>query len=198
MIIGIAGGIGAGKSAVTDYLRQEGYTVIDADEVAREAVMKGEPALAELAREFGEGIIRADGTLDRAALAALAFADDSGTEKLNVIMRGDIVHRIKLSLSDLGKRCPPPSAAFLSAPLLFESGLDRLCDETWLVSAPDEIRFARAAKRDGTGEAAIRARAEKQLPETERRVRADRIIENTGSRARLLAEVDRLLAERGL
>ncbi|MDR3225728.1 MAG: dephospho-CoA kinase, partial [Clostridiales Family XIII bacterium] len=99
MIIGITGGIGAGKSVVTEYLLSKGYSVIDADEVAREAVLPGEPALAALARAFGCGILRPDGALDRTALAALAFADESGTQKLNAILHADIIDRIDAQLA---------------------------------------------------------------------------------------------------
>jgi len=210
MIIGITGGIGAGKSVVTDHLRAKGYAIVDADEVSREAVMPGEPALSALVRAFGAGILKADGTLDRAALAALAFADECGTQKLNAILHADIIHRIKIQLADPDDRADAtrnaaptdtaPSAynaaqlTFLSAPLLFETCLDELCDEVWLISAPEEIRVARAASRDGLSETDIRDRAAKQLGEDEKKRKAHRIIENTATRETLLREIDRLLS----
>jgi dephospho-CoA kinase len=193
MVIGITGGIGAGKSVVTEHLRSRGYTVIDADEVAREAVLPGEPALAALACAFGAEILRTDGTLDRAALAALAFADGSGTLKLNAILHADILERINVHLSNRKKREDAASLTFLSAPLLFETSLDGLCDEVWLITAPEETRVARAASRDGLPEDAIRDRASRQLDEDEKRRRAHVEIKNTGSKEELLERVEILL-----
>jgi dephospho-CoA kinase len=224
MIIGITGGIGAGKSVVTDWLREQGYAVVDADEVAREAVLPGEPALAALAAEFGPGILRPDGTLDRKTLAALAFASAERTACLNGILHADIRRRIEAQLcrdieifeADSGSwagvtkseqpivrhsggasrkaseaRNPVAEGihvpvVFLSAPLLYESALDTLCDEVWLISAPEDLRVERAAARDGTAHEDIRARAGHQLKESERRARADLIIDNHGDKTELI------------
>jgi dephospho-CoA kinase len=192
IVVGIAGGIGAGKSVVTDDLRSLGYTVIDADEVAREAVIPGAPALAALVREFGTGILRPDGTLDRAALAALAFSADDSTAKLNDILHADITVRIKKAIQEFSQNDFARNGehlCFLSAPLLFESGLDALCDTVWLITAPEDIRIARAAARDMASEEDIRARAAKQMGEDERRAKADLIIDNSKTPEDLLNAV---------
>jgi dephospho-CoA kinase len=198
--IGITGGIGAGKSAATDYLRAKGYAVVDADEVAREAVRPGEPALAALAAAFGDEILQSDGSLNRARLAQVAFADADKTRLLNEMLHDDIGRRIRDKLDDVARACgessqriprrPPP--VFLSAPLLFESGLDKRCDEVWLITAPEETRMARAAARDGIAIDEARARAARQMSEEEKRARADAVIENTGSFAALYKALDRL------
>jgi dephospho-CoA kinase len=221
--IGITGGIGAGKSAATDYLRAKGYAIVDADEVAREAVRPGEPALAALATAFGSDILNDDGTLDRARLASLAFADADKTRLLNELLHDDIGRRIHEKLNDLraageaqtadathtekssagagsagaeesAARTPQgPAPVFLSAPLLYEAGLDKICDEVWLITAPEETRITRAAARDGIATAEARARAARQMSEEEKRARADAVIENTESLADLHEALDQLL-----
>jgi dephospho-CoA kinase len=99
-LIGITGGIGSGKSVVTDHLRREGFPVCDADEVAREAVRPGEPALQALIDRFGRGILCEDGTLNRPALAHIAFGSEENTQVLNSIMHGDIERRITAWLTE--------------------------------------------------------------------------------------------------
>jgi dephospho-CoA kinase len=198
MIVGIAGGIGAGKSVVTNYLRRKGYYVIDADEVAREAVLPGEPALGALTSAFGEDILGNGGELDRARLAAKAFADEDSAQLLNDILHGDIARRIEEKLRTIAGGAGDTAGAgngavFLSAPLMFESGTDKLCDEVWLISAPEEVRLTRASKRDGTTPDGARARAARQMSEGDRRARAGVIIENTGNKRDLYSAVDREL-----
>jgi dephospho-CoA kinase len=224
MTIGIAGGRGAGKSVVTDYLRGNGYEVIDADEVAREAVAPGEPVLASLVAIFGADILKGDGTLDRARLASLAFADEAKTRSLNEVMHRDIGGRIAYKLraraaTGYGGHVAhedaifPPEprqeegqsnqretevkggVIFLSAPLLFESGLDRICDEVWLVTAPEDVRIDRAVSRGGLTHDEARARAARQMSEGDRRARADVILENEGDKNALYHAVDKLLTE---
>ncbi|MDR1292428.1 MAG: dephospho-CoA kinase [Clostridiales Family XIII bacterium] len=205
MTIGITGGIGAGKSVVTDYLRAKGYGVVDADEAAREAVAPGEPALLSLVAAFGAGILHGDGTLDRARLSSLAFADDDKARLLNDITHADIESRIAKKLRALGAASEPyhqaadaeaGSPVFLSAPLLFESGLDRMCGEVWLVAAPEDVRIARAVSRGGLTRDEARARAARQMGEGDRRARADVVIENVGGKDELYRAVDKLLAGR--
>jgi dephospho-CoA kinase len=204
MIIGIAGGIGAGKSVVTDYLRGIGHEVIDADEIARDAVMPGEPALAYLTEDFGPDILNEDGTLNRARLASLAFADDAKVRRLNEILHKDIESRIMDHLRELddsrcdcaGKGQVNKDVIFLSAPLLFESGLDRLCDEVWLVTAPENVRIERAVLRGGLTREEARARASRQISEEKRKSRSGIIIENVGDINELYHAVDRLLSKR--
>jgi dephospho-CoA kinase len=204
-IIGITGGIGAGKSVATRYLRERGYAVVDADEVAREAVRPGEPALAALVRAFGPDILQGDRTLDRARLAQAAFADAEKTSLLNELLHDDIGRRIRDKLDGAcraGRETPPRTPGrrgpvFLSAPLLYESGLDKACDEVWLITAPEEIRIARATARDGITPAEARARAARQMSEEEKRARADVVIENAGSLEALQKTLARLLSLRG-
>ena len=192
--IGITGGMGAGKSEVTRYLRGKGYTVIDADEAAREAAVPGEPAMLRLREEIGDGIFLEDGNLDRQALAKLMFYDSIILMTVNEIFHRDIWERIEKHAKECEER--GEQVVFLAVPLLFESDMDWGLDETWLVTADDSVRIERAMKRDGISEEDAIARMQSQMPEEEKRARAGVIIENNGTKEELLARVDGLLAQR--
>jgi dephospho-CoA kinase len=183
-IVGITGGIASGKTVVTDYLKTLGYDVIDADEISRSITAKGMPAVGRLRARFGDGIIDAGGGLDRAALANLVFADTEKLAELNAILHGEISAGIEAEIERQA------GLFFLSAPLLFEAGLDEICDCVWLISAEEDLRAKRGAQRDGATEGEVRKRMERQMPDPEKRRRADVIIENDESIEVLLQKVD--------
>ena len=189
--IGITGGIGSGKSEVTKYLREKGYAVIDADEVAREAAMPGEPAMLRLLDEIGEGVFLDDGTLDRQGLAKLMFYDPLVLITVNGIFHGDIKERIERHVRELEEK--GNKAVFLSAPLLFETEAGWMADEVWLVTAGEGVRLRRVMERDGLCEEDVRARIDSQMPEEEKRARADIVIENNGTLEELFASVEKVL-----
>jgi dephospho-CoA kinase len=191
MVIGITGGIGSGKTTVTEYLRGEGFSIIDADEISRESVAPGNPALAALADAFGDEILNPDGSLDRKKLAALTFASESATARLNEITHGDIIGRIKTRLNAHGEKGRP---VFISAPLLYESGLDKLCREVWVITADEQTRVKRAAARDALPEKEIKARAARQMSEEKKIIKADRTIDNNGDIESLKKEISIALA----
>jgi dephospho-CoA kinase len=192
-VIGITGGIGSGKSAVTDELLRRGFHVLDADVISREVTTPGGSALAGLRAEFGAEIVDADGALDRRAMSDIVFASREKMNIFNRIMRtaiGAILdERIAGSYADGGS-----GLLFLSAALLYEADWDGRCDEVWLVTADDALRAQRAAARDGVAEEKIRDRMAFQMPEAQKRKRADIIIENNGTRKKLIDRVGRLLA----
>lgn len=187
--IGITGGIGAGKSAVTDHLRAKGFAVIDADEVQREATRPGEIAMLRLEEEIGEDIFLEDGELDRPKLADLMFSDPSVLYVVNLILHSDIKERMerKIAVED--------GVVFLSVPLLFESSERWNCDSVWLVTADESVRLSRTMARDNASEETIRARMAAQMPEEEKRDLADVIIENNGSLNELYERVDKQLLQ---
>jgi len=201
--IGITGGIGSGKSSVTGRLKELGYTVIDADEVAREAAVPGEPAMISLREELGDNVFLSDGNLDRPALAKLAFNDPEVLKKVNEIFHKDILQRIeskicsikasgiKTEIKSTSDKCE--KIIFISAPLLFEAGADSMADEVWLVTSDEEIRIKRVMNRDSLSESDVRARMKSQMPEEEKRKRADIIIGNNGTPAQLNEAIDSLL-----
>jgi len=188
--IGITGGIGSGKSEVTDYLRGKGFSVIDADEVAREAAMPGEPAMLILREEIGDSVFNEDGTLNRQELAKIMFTDPITLMTVNEIFHGDIKERIEAHINEQGGQI-----IFLSIPLLFESDAGWMADETWLVTADEEVRLRRVMERDGLPEDDVRARMASQMPEDEKRKRADIVIENNGTIEELRVAIDILLRE---
>jgi dephospho-CoA kinase len=188
-VIGITGGIGSGKSVVSDYLRSQGYAVIDADEVAREAVMPGEPALAKISEAFGDDVILSDGSLDRAALAKKAFANKKNTDLLNSITHEDIGRRVDAIIEKVFQNANN-NLVFYDAPLIFESGMSARFDEVWLITADAHTRLKRAALRDKAPEAEIKARMDKQMPEHEKAKMADIIIKNNGTKEDLIYAVE--------
>jgi len=187
--IGITGGIGSGKSEVTDYLREKGYPVIDADEVAREAAMPGEPAMLSLREEIGDEIFLEDGTLNRQELAKIMFTDSMTLMTVNEIFHGDIKERIEAHVNEQHDA----QVIFISVPLLFESDAEWMADETWLVTADEDLRLRRVMGRDGMTEEEVRARMSSQMPEEEKRGRADVVIENNGTKKELRTFIDGLL-----
>jgi dephospho-CoA kinase len=190
--IGITGGIGSGKSEVALYLREIGYALIDADEIAREAAVPGEPPSLKLREIIGAGIFLKDGSLDRPRLAKLVFNDPSVQKIVNEIFHEDIRERIESKARDLEDK--GEKVIFLCVPLLFESEAKLKTDEIWLVSADEYIRIGRVIQRDGMSEEDVRARLNSQMPEEEKRKRAGIIIENNGTLLELRAAVDELLS----
>jgi len=190
--IGITGGIGAGKSAVTARLRELGAAVIDADEAARAVVEPGTEGLRQIAARFGPGVIEADGALNRPALAALVFGDEKARTALN-----GIVHPLvgEWMLAEEKRLLDETKLIFWDVPLLIETGMAEWMDRVWLVFAPEELRIQRIMDRDGATEEAARKRIESQMPEGEKRRFADEILENTGALSALHARVDALYRE---
>ena len=194
MIYGLTGGIGSGKTTVAAILRDKGYTVLDADEIGREVTAKDEPLLRLLVRDFGIDIIREDGSLDRKLLAEKAFNDKRKMHRLNELVQTAILCRAvekfhKLSLSDYNK------VMFFDVPLLFEAGWDRYMQQIWLVTAPEDVRIQRVEIRDGLTEEEIRERIRYQMSEEEKMERADVIIHNDEGMAKLMAQVEKAIAE---
>ena len=145
-VLGLTGQTGAGKSTVSETLRQEGIAVIDADLVARQVVLPGMPALVRLRETFGEEIIR-EGALDRKKLGGIVFADPERLRTLNEIMLPVICEEIKRQMAQLFSQ--GRDVVVLDAPTLFESGADQMCQEICAVIAPEEDRCRRIMARDG-------------------------------------------------
>jgi dephospho-CoA kinase len=190
-IWGLTGNIGSGKSTVARMLAAGGIPVIDADLVAREVVEPGKPALREIASRF-PGVLRPDGSLDRKALAARVFADAGERAALNAIIHPRIGEEVALrmaTLAEAGER-----VAVYEAALIVENGLQRDLDGLIVVSASPKTRMARMRLRDGTSESEAEARIASQLPEEEKARHATVVIDNSGSEADLVAQVERAIA----
>ncbi len=190
--IGLTGPTGAGKSTVAAVFAAAGVPVIDADKLAREVTLPGEPTLAALSRAFGADILFEDGTLDRKKLAARAFSSPENTARLNAVTHPAILQKMNerlLLLQKAGTR-----AVVLDAPLLFEAGLHHLCDHTVAVLAPEALRLARIRERDSLDDAAARLRLQAQPAEEFYRSRAETVLQNDGDPAALERQAKDLLA----
>ncbi|MDD7511439.1 MAG: dephospho-CoA kinase [Peptostreptococcaceae bacterium] len=195
IIIGITGGIGSGKSTVSGYLSDLGYTVIDADKISREITESDNNALLEIRRDFGVDVFNSDDTLNRKALANIVFSESSKKRILEgiVISRAEAI--IKEKISALKASHSEKKAVFLDAPLLLETGMNRLTDKVWLCDALDEIRIQRVMSRDGLKREEIIARMKNQMSREEKIKFADDVIENNLGREELLSNIERLLSK---
>jgi dephospho-CoA kinase len=194
MRIAVTGGIGSGKSAVAARLASHGAIVVDADRIAREVVEPGTPGLAAVAAEFGQDVLTADGTLDRAALAGIVFADADRLAALNAIVHPLVAARS----AELLAAAPRDGAVVYDVPLLAElagGDGDRRgeFDTVVVVEAPLETRVRRLVAR-GLAEHDARARIAAQATDDQRRGLADHVLVNDGDLAALDAAVDALWA----
>lgn len=174
-VIGLTGPTGAGKSEVAALLVKAGATVIDADALAREVTAAGHPCLQKLAEAFSPSVLQTDGSLDRKALAALAFATPEDTARLNAI-----THPYILSLADERLSACQTPIAVIDAPLLFQCGMETICDRTLVVTAPYEERRSRIMRRDGLTEKQAEMRMNAQPDEAYYTERADDVLCNDG------------------
>ncbi len=200
MIIGVTGGIASGKSTVARAFAALGVPWVDADDVAREVVEPGEPALAEIAerysREKGLQILQEDGSLDRRALREIVFADPAERQWLESVTHPRIRQRLVAQLERLQAEGAP--YVLLVSPLLFESGQSEMADRCLVIDVPESVQIARTAARDDVDEQQARAIVAAQMPRDERLARADDVIDNSGDEASLkvqVAELDRKYRE---
>ena len=189
LIIGLTGGIGSGKSAVSERFVAVGVKVVDADYASRVVVEKGQPALKKIAEHFGADILLDDGTLNRAALREKIFATQSERKWLESLLHPLINQYI---FSELASATTP--YAILENPLLFETGQAERCDRVLVVDVSVELQVQRVMARDDNPEAQVRAIIEAQLPREERLKRADDVIVNDKDLAHLDRETKRLHA----
>ena len=186
-VIGITGGIGSGKSAVTQRLETHGITVVDADVVARQVVEPGRPALEAISTRFGADILNPDGSLDRAALRKIVFENPTEREWLEGITHPAIREEITHQLA--GATLP---YVVLSSPLLLEAGQSDFADYVVVVDVPETVQIMRTRARDNNDEALVRKIMAAQLPRDERIARGDEVINNEGSLEDLHQRVDAL------
>ena len=189
-LIGLTGNIASGKSAVADMLAERGATIIDADVLAREAVMKGSPALDSIVEKWGSDILDDDGNLDRAKLRQRVFEDQSDLDTLNEIVHPE-VKRLR-TLEVAAARARGDKVVVCVIPLLFERHLTEDFETIILVDAPRSVRLERIVRDRGIEEAEAMKMIAAQMPADLKRARADYVIENAGSRKDLEIEVDRI------
>ena len=177
-LIGLTGGIGSGKSTVAQLLVRHGWELVDADQIARDIVEPGQPALAELAQAFGDDILQEDGSLDRGLLASRAFSSREKTAVLNSITHPRINEETQARF-DAARQAGADFVVY-DMPLLVDKGLHKDMDATIVVDVDAEERVRRLVAYRGLDEEDARRRIAAQIPDDVRRVVADFIIDNNG------------------
>ncbi|WP_431023476.1 dephospho-CoA kinase [Halomonas sp. H5] len=188
LTIGVTGGIASGKSTVARAFAALGIPWVDADDIAREVVEPGEPALAAIAERYGERLLDAQGRLNRRALREIVFADPEERRWLESQTHPRIRERLEARLAQMA--AGPAPYHLLVSPLLFESGQAALVDRSLVIDVPEAEQIRRTANRDGVDEAQARAIVAAQLDRQARLARADDIIDNSGDEAALRRQVE--------
>ena len=197
LLVGLTGGIATGKSTVAETLRGLGAEVIDADQLARDVVAPGEPALAEIVREFGD-VRNADGSLDRKKLGGIVFNDTARRKRLEAITHPAIRERFVARVAELAAR-GYEGLVFFDAPVMIESGNYRNMDRLVVVFTDAATQRARLMARDGMAAAEATSRIATQMPVIDKAKLADYVIDNSGDHAATAARTrevfEALLAE---
>ena len=191
--VGLTGGIGSGKSAVSSALSSYGAVVIDADAIAREVVEPGTPGLAEVVAEFGEGVLTPEGRLDRPRLGEIVFADETRLAGLNAIVHPRVAERSGQLMEEA--LASDAKVVVYDVPLLVENGLESLYDVVVVVDTPDDIRVERVSRDRGMPREQVRARIDAQADRETRLAAADLVVDNSGTREDLAARVADLWRE---
>lgn len=189
-IIGITGGIASGKSTVTNFLRQRGFQVVDADALVHQLQKPGGRLFKALVQHFGQEIILENGALNRPLLANLIFSNSKERE-WSKRTQGEIIREELASLRD--NLAQQESIFFMDIPLLFEQDYSSWFDETWLVYVDRDVQLKRLMKRDQLSKELAEARLSAQWPLEEKKGLASQVIDNNGSQDQLLAQVNSLL-----
>ncbi|MFA5241937.1 MAG: dephospho-CoA kinase [Sulfuricella sp.] len=188
LVIGLTGGIGCGKSAVAELFAEQGISIVDTDQIARQLTAAGEPALAAIAYGFGAEFLLPDGELDRSRLRHLIFSSPEAKEKLEAILhpliRDEVKRRLALTQSPY---------AMVAVPLLLETGAYRdIAQRILVVDCGEAQQVERVVARNGLDEAEVHAIMAHQLSRQERLRQADDIVDNHGTRPALSPQVKRL------
>jgi dephospho-CoA kinase len=189
LLVGLTGGIGSGKSTVARLLERRGAVVIDADQLAREAIAKGSPGFDRVVEVFGEGVLTPDGDLDRSALAATIFSDPARKATLEAIVHPEVARRFGEQVDAL--RSTDRVVVYVT-PLLVELGLAPAFDVVVVVTASPHLRVSRVASGRNLSPDDVRSRMATQATDEQRMEVADVLVDNDGSLAELEPQVDRL------
>jgi len=191
-VLGLTGGIGSGKSLVAQMFRELGAEVIDADQLARDVVEPGQPALDEIVKAFGRDILLPDGRLNRGRLAAVIFADPAARQRLNAITHPRIRARMD---TEVAARTQRSGVLILDIPLLYENGRTGIVEKVVVVWVDPATQLQRLTERDGLSVEDARQRIAAQMPLDDKRARADYVIDNTGSREATRRQVEAIFRQ---
>jgi dephospho-CoA kinase len=197
MIMGLTGGIASGKSTVGRLLTLRGAKLVDADAVAREVVMPGEPALEAIASEFGQAMLNPDGSLNRPALGRIVFQDDAALRKLESITHPAIRETMRERIRTYAER-EPDALIVADVPLLYETKQEKLYEGIMVVYVPKETQLVRLMARNDLGREEAERRIALQMDIEEKRRRADWVIDNSGSLEETERQVEQFWKSQGL
>ncbi len=190
-IIGLTGNSGSGKTTACEFFKNAGFEIINCDKLAREVVQKGQPCLLELCQFFGDHILSADGTLDRKKLAEIAFADKALTQKLNEITHKYIIQKVNSLIENY--KAQNETAVIIDAPVLYESGLDKICDFVVAITADEDVRIERLVLRDSITQDQAKQRFKHQKTAQFYKQNADFVITNNDNKEILKQNIDHIL-----
>lgn len=192
MVIGMAGGVGSGKSTVLAVMERDyPVRICMADELGHKAMDEGTDAYTAIVREFGKGMLRVDGQIDRGALAELVYREKEKLGVLNGIIHPFVKNEIRKQIG----QCPEDQVFVLETAILFETGCDKLCDEVWGVITEDEIRIRRLMKSRGYSREKAESIMKNQMGNRELARRCDRLIVNDGGEQELSQAVHKCMDE---
>lgn len=197
MIIGLTGGIATGKSTVASIMTQYGALLIDADQIAREVVMPGEPLLEKVVETFGQAVLKEDGSLDRKALGEIVFSDANKRKQLEQLLHPTIRQRMIERMNEY-ERSHPERLVVVDVPLLFENGLENYFEQVVLVYVPRSIQLQRLMERDHISEEDALRRIHAQMDIEAKKERADYIIDNSRDLKYTTEQTLKYLKNRGL
>ena len=187
LVIGLTGGIGCGKTAVTERFARLGVPIIDADRVAREVVEPGQSALEKIRLRFGDELLRSDGSLKRDRLRELIFSDEQARLELETILHPLIRRRMRDRLKTL-----KTDYAILAIPLLLETGQGETVNRILVVDCPEDTQIRRVCSRDGISGKRVRKILSAQSSRPERLAAADDVIDNSGTLSELAPQIQAL------
>ena len=191
-VIGLTGGTGSGKSVVSKSLAEAGAVIVDADKIAHEIILKGEPAYQEIIEYYGTGILDEEGNIIRKKLGEIVFNDKEKLVFLNQCTHKYITAEVKKQIAE-AKEEGTATAIIVDAPLLLEAKLETVCDLVWVVYAEPEVRAQRVMARDGITYELAKARIANQKSWEEYKAAADAVIDNSKDLSYLEGQLNEIL-----
>lgn len=189
IVIGITGGIGSGKSTVSRYLKEKGFLVLDADEIAKNLFVKGNIVYETLLQKYGKDILDEEANIIREELGNIVFNNREELDFLNQLTHSKVEEHIVGVL----KESIDEKVVFLDVPLLFEAGVDKYCDFVWMIFVEEGKKIHRTMARDNISEEKVRSIIANQMGEDEKAKKSDEVIDNNKGIEELLKNVDRIL-----
>lgn len=179
-IVGLTGGIASGKSTVSKTVAGLGARIINTDEISHQIIEPGQPAWDDIVSYFGRDILNPDNSINRVKLGAIVFKDPASLQQLNGFTHPRVMERVRLELRQIEEE-RPDAIVFMEVPLLYETHMDKMCRQVWVVWVDGETQISRLMTRDHIDREDARRRISSQMPLEEKAKRADKIIDNSGS-----------------